>query len=50
MSLELNFFDTLDFYSNKSGNIIEQSMEKSFSLGKVKDPVQILLKFLVNLC
>ena len=26
MSLELNLFDTLDFYNNKSGNMIEQSM------------------------
>ena len=26
MSLELNLFDTLDFYNKKSGNIIEQSI------------------------
>lgn len=50
MSLELNLFDTLDFYNNKGGNIIEQSMEKTFSLGKVRDPLHISLKCLINLC
>ena len=50
MILKLNLFDTLDFYNNKGGNIIEQSMEKPFSLGKVRDPLHISLKCLVNLC